>query len=418
MGTSGVRACLIDAQGQTLDELQTELPQPLRQNRSCEQAPELWWQALVEVLDRLARRQALQAVRAITLDATSATLLVCDEAGRPQSPALMYNDSRASTEAEQIAQHAPADSAAQGAHSSLAKALWLTRQGYSGRFLHQADWLCGQLIGQYTTSDEHNALKLGYDPVSRSWPDWVWDIGITPARLPRVVAAGTVLGPLQASAAQRWQMPNAQMVAGTTDSTAAFVATGAEQVGQAVTSLGSTLVLKVLADRPLFAARYGIYSHRLANRWLVGGASNSGGAVLRHYFNPAQMQALETAIDPDRPTGLDYYPLLVPGERFPVNDPTWPPRLTPRPSSAAQFFQAMLEGMAQIEAQGYRLLHSLGAPYPREVISSGGGAQNGAWSQIRSRALQRPVRPATQQTAAYGSALLACRAVQRQGTSD
>jgi len=60
-------------------------------------------------------------------------------------------------------------------------------------------------------------------------------------------------------------------LAGTTDSIAAFVASGAQQLGQAVSSLGSTLAIKALSSRPVQDSSRGIYSHRLSKDelWLV-----------------------------------------------------------------------------------------------------------------------------------------------------
>lgn len=75
------------------------------------------------------------------------------------------------------------------------------------------------------------------------------------------------------------------------------------------------------------------------NSWLVGGASNTGGAVLRQYFTSEQLQQLSAKIDPSQPSGLHYYPLTKPGERFPVNDPQLQPQLAPRPADDAQFLQ-------------------------------------------------------------------------------
>ena len=56
----------------------------------------------------------------------------------------------------------------------------------------------------------------------------------------------------------------------------------------------------------------------------MGGASNSGGAVLREFFSDRQLQQLSASIDPSLPSPLDYYPLpsTAVGERFPVNDPS------------------------------------------------------------------------------------------------
>ena len=104
---------------------------------------------------------------------------------------------------------------------------------------------------------------------------------------------------------------------------------------------------------------------------------------------------------------MDYYPLPAPGERFPINDAALQPRLEPRPSSEARFFQGILEGLTRIEQRGYRLLSELGAPYPVRVVTVGGGATNLSWMKIREDMLGVPVVKAAQQEAAYGAALLA-----------
>jgi sugar (pentulose or hexulose) kinase len=144
----------------------------------------------------------------------------------------------------------------------------------------------------------------------------------------------------------------------------------------------------------------------------VSGASNSGGAVLANYFSQADMDQMTCALQPDQPTGLNYFPLLTPGERFPHNDADYQPRLDPRPLDDRVFFQGMLEGIANIEAEGYGLLHRLGAPQPRAVHSIGGGALNEPWRQIRARRLGIPVLRAIHQEAAFGTALLAMKGIE------
>jgi len=166
-------------------------------------------------------------------------------------------------------------------------------------------------------------------------------------------------------------------------------------------------VLKVLARQPVGASACGVYSHRLGDRWLAGGASNSGGAVLRQFFSDRQLAELSCAIRARRASCLNYYPLPAPGERFPLSDPALPPVMTPRPHSDVRFLHGLLEGMARIERRGYRLLAELGAPWPDRVISIGGGAVNEQWRQIRERLLGVPVVRARHQEAAYGAALLA-----------
>lgn len=141
-------------------------------------------------------------------------------------------------------------------------------------------------------------------------------------------------------------------------------------------------------------------------------ARPAGGAVLRQFFSDAQLEMLSRRIDPSAPSGLDYYPLLRPGERFPVNDPELAPRLEPRPADDAAFLQGILEGIAGIEARAYRLLAEMGATPVNKVFTAGGGARNAAWSAIRERQLGVPVRSSPNAEAAYGAALLA-----RQGHS-
>jgi len=375
------------------------------------QAPAIWWQAVVTVLRELASSIPDYSPAALSVDGTSSTLLLCSRDGTPLAPALMYNDSRSREEAELIAALSPSASPARGASSSLAKLLFLKarlRPPPGTMALHQADWIVGQLTGRFGISDWNNCLKLGYDPMGEHWPDWITRLAIEPVELPSVVAPGAVVGHLTAKVARETGLPQEMLViAGTTDSTAAVIAAGVTSAGEAVTSLGSTLVVKILAPQPITAAEYGVYSHRFGNLWLTGGASNAGGAVLRKFFSDAQIQSLTARLRPDEPTGLDYYPLPAKGERFPVNDPDLEPRLVPRPVDDTRFFQGILEGIAQIEATAYGLLESLGAPSPKTVMTIGGGSDNTGWMRLRERLLGVPVMRAATGEAAYGAARLA-----------
>lgn len=90
--------------------------------------------------------------------------------------------------------------------------------------------------------------------------------------------------------------------------------------------MGSTLAIKLLSTTRIEDARYGVYSHRLDDKWLVGGASNTGGAVLMEIFTDEQLEKLSEHINPMEASPLDYYPLKSVGERFPVADPKMEPR--------------------------------------------------------------------------------------------
>jgi sugar (pentulose or hexulose) kinase len=417
LGTSGCRGVVIDPRGEVIAEASLALPPSCCEvTGESRQHPADWWEAVRRVLSQLGQTCRDTPIRAIAVDATSSTLLLCDPEGDPLTPGLMYDDSRGRVALSEIRSIAPADNPVQSATSSLAKLLYLRNTLELHRFhaLHQADWIMGRLCGRFPLSDENNCLKLGYDPFERRWPDWLETLDLPPGCLPNVYPIGTPVGRLSRSAAESTGLSDdITIVTGTTDSNAAFLASGAERTGDAVTSLGSTLVLKILSDKPVFAADYGVYSHRLGERWLVSGASNSGGAVCRAFFTDEEIARLTQEMTPDRPSGLDYYPLLRPGERFPVNDSTLRPRLRPRPTEDSRFFQAILEGISRIEHRGYQLLQRLGAPAPRKVISIGGGAANEPWRRIRQAILGVPVVRAVHQEAAYGAALLA-----RQGKNN
>lgn len=418
VGTSGVRAVALDTAGSRVATAAEPLPAADKTAAGgVRQDPALWWQALLRTLRRLAAAADLRGRPcALCLDGTSATVLLAHRDGRPLGPALMYNDRSAVRAAAQVADAAPISSPARGVGASLAKALHLLAQADADPqdlcVLHQADWLTGCLLGRFGDSDWNNALKLGFDPAAQRWPDWLAGLPLPAQALPQVHAPGLALGTIAPSAAKASGLPADTLVcAGTTDSTAAVLATGAAEPGEAVTSLGSTLVLKIIAERPVTAPEHGVYSHRLGNQWLVGGASNSGGAVLRAHFDDAALARLSTHIDPDRPSGLDYYPLPEAGERFPVQDPGLAPRLTPRPPDDARFLHGLLEGIARIERDGYHLLTRLGAPAPSRVLSIGGGAGNSTWTAMRRRLLGVDVVPAAEQEAAAGGARLALAAL-------
>jgi sugar (pentulose or hexulose) kinase len=145
-----------------------------------------------------------------------------DKKGTPLAPALMYNDARATKEAQQLQHLAPKNSGAHGATSSLAKLLWLlknTKPHNISHAQHQADWLAGKLTGRFDISDENNCLKMGYDPLERQWPTWVLRLGFDMNYLPQVQAPGTPIATIKEDIARQIGLnPETVIVSGTTDS--------------------------------------------------------------------------------------------------------------------------------------------------------------------------------------------------------
>ena len=380
-----------------------------------------WIAPLEEILDSISRQlnHSQHQLVAISVDGTSGSVIACKQDGTPLTEALMYNDRRAIEQASKIEAFAPAQSAVHGASSSLAKTLYLLEKfPETERICHQADWLAAHLSGDYGISDENNCLKLGYDSINQCWPQWLLTNinadAISSGLLPKVVSPGKAIGKLRDRLAEKFQLSsNCLIIAGTTDSNAAVLATGAGSLGDAVTSLGSTLVIKIFSEKPLFNADYGIYSHHLNGNWLIGGASNTGGSVLLQHFSQQQLDDMTPQLTPEKLLGLNYYPLPANGERFPINDINKQSKTTPRPENDVAFFQALLEGITSIEAEAYAKLQALGCTEVKQVFTVGGGSKNTAWTKMRQQALALPVHTAKHTEASYGSALLA-----RQGYLD
>ncbi|HEY9863820.1 MAG TPA: FGGY-family carbohydrate kinase [Candidatus Obscuribacterales bacterium] len=417
-GTSGARSITINSQGTVVAQTQFPFPPPFTDTSEW---VSIWKTALFDVIQQIPlhfRRQ----IDAIAINGTSATVLLCDTNGIPLQSPILYNDSRAITILEQLKKIAPADHIVNSATSSLAKLIWwLTVETANTKpqksaphyFLHQADWLGFLLHGKLGISDYHNSLKLGYDVKNLTYPNWLINglqslTNLELLKLPDIVAPGTPITTITPEIAEQLKLPKTCVIcAGTTDSIAAFLASGAKIPGEAVTSLGSTLVLKLLSNSPVNHAKYGIYSHRLGDLWLTGGASNTGGAVLRQFFSDRSLENFSRQINPNSNSNLNYYPLIKKGDRFPINDPELLPRLQPRPENPVEFLQGLLEGIAKIEAQGYQLLQQLGATPLTQVYTAGGGAKNPIWTAIRQRYLNVNMVNSIHTEAAYGSALLA-----------
>ncbi|MEM1302479.1 MAG: FGGY-family carbohydrate kinase [Pseudomonadota bacterium] len=412
VGTSGVRTAVRDGSGSVLSDARVghEAQTPNAIDAKA------WWRAVRACI--LAQVAALRAkgydpkqIDRICVDGTSGSMVLTDAELEPVTRALMYNSKGFADEAAQIAKHAPDPHITRGSGSALARAMRLVSEDRDGRathLLHQADYITAVLRGVGGASDENNALKTGYDPETGQWPDWVPDLGFPTDILPTVARAGAPLGPIAPGVAQDLGLsPNLCIHAGTTDSIAAFLAAAPLSEGAAVTSLGTTLAIKVLSPTRIDAPDCGLYSHRLGDQWLVGGASNTGGGVLLSVFPADELAALSERIDPAVASPLDLYPLTEPGERFPINDPVLAPRMDPRPDDDAAYLHGLLEGIARIEAQCYDQIVAFGGVRPSVLFTAGGGAQNAVWTAIRARVLGMTPQNAPTSEASVGVARLA-----------
>ena len=288
-GTSGARGVAIASAGNIVEEVRYPFEMSLGTDLiNC------WQTALFSLLEQLSRELRGEITR-IAINGTSSTVLLCDAEGNPVDAPLLYNDARGAGMREQLKNVAPPNHTVLSATSSLVKLLWMMQLPSFAKakyFLHQADWLGFLLHGKLGVSDYHNALKLGYDVEALQYPEWLNKLQIS-IQLPKVVIPGNPIGKLRSDIVAKYNFSQDCLVcAGTTDSIAAFIASGANFPGEAVTSLGSTLVLKLLSHTRVDNSEYGIYSHRFGDLWLTGGASNTGGAVFKEYFTSNELENL------------------------------------------------------------------------------------------------------------------------------
>lgn len=275
---------------------------------------------------------------------------------------------------------------------------------------------CTSLTPSPVVCDWNNLMKLGYDPTTSSYIDAVGRcLGSDLRRLPLGAAPGTFAGTIPSGPLQ-----NCDVYLGSTDSICAFIGAlalapprgsgGADGLeGLAVTSLGTTLATKVVSSRRVFDGRRGVYSHLVPstvlldssaasparNVWLAGGASQAGCAVLRDLsFTDEELSRLSATLDLTAPpTDPDLYPLPLGarGERFPFVDALAVSGVDEGKYGGSRegLLRDVLLGVAaNVELEGYKAIRDMGGPLVTRVVTTGGGARNEWWTEMRGRLLK------------------------------
>ncbi|WP_031476827.1 FGGY-family carbohydrate kinase [Streptomyces bicolor] len=404
LGTQSVRVLLVTGDGTVLGSGSAPLG-GRRDGVRHEQDPAEWWDGLCA-----ASRSALGSLRGVPVGGlavcgTSGTVLLTDGAGRPMSPALMYDDGRAT------AQAARARMAGIGVQDTwaLPKLLWLTENFGHGRVTHQPDLIVSLLTGELPPADSSHALKTGYDLERDAWPAMLPRLGLPDTAIPDVVRPGTPLGEVSATAAEATGIPaGTPVIAGMTDGCAAQIASAALRPGSWNSVLGTTLVLKGAAPVPVRDPTGVVYNHRAPDgSWLPGGASSVGAGVLTAAFPGADPSAMDARAAAYEPSGAITYPLVSPGERFPFLAPDASAIVLGEPEADADLWAALLQGVAFTERLCLDYLHHLGAPLDGPLTFTGGAARSPYWNQLRADVLGRPARVPQQTEPALGMAALA-----------
>ena len=418
VGTSGVRAVAVSPTGELLAESEERIRQDHRAAGGIhEQDPGEWWLALCSVaqgiVKTLMKKPIEVELRGVAVTSTSGSLVVADAQGRPLRPAILYDDGRGVEIAEELNKQGGAESVRLGPSFSLVKAAWVERHepevwARTRYVLHPADWLAGKLSGEFGISDFTNALKLGYDPENSSWARNSRAAGLLDDRLPVVHRPGEPIGEVSSmAAAQTGLPPRIPVLAGATDGMASVIASGASRPGDANTTLGTTLVWKVLHDRKP-AARSGIYSHlHPGGLWVPGAASNTGLGSIRRAGGTASVEEMDRLAAHYFPTSVVCYMLPGVGERFPFIHPKAESFVEAAPRDSGESYAAQLQSIAFVERWGYEILEGCGVKVGDRVFSTGAAAKSPVLSQLRANVLGKTVLQPRYPTAAFGAAILA-----------
>lgn len=284
------------------------------------------------------------------------------------------------------------------------------------RLLHPTDWITGKLSGNFSIADHSNVLKLGYEPEARCWNAALERSGIPSTMLPIVVRPGEVVGRLCSAAIRETRLPAMAVIAGATDGVAGLIASGASSTGDANTTLGTTLVWKVLSIQKPTIRLSSIYSHlHPCGLWAPGAASNTGLGSLELPDGTSPSEASDRAAVQYLPSGIFCYPMSGKGERFPFANGQARGFVKGIAGNASEWYAAQLQAIAFVERWGYEVLERSGVPVGAKIFSTGGAASSGAFCRLRASVLKRQVLRCFNPNAAFGAAILAASAVHYAG---
>ena len=433
IGTSAVKAVLVDGEQRLVAEaeapLATSRPHPLW----SEQEPDDWWVATGRVLAELRRAEpaAFAATEAIGLSGQMHGAVVIDSADRPLRPAILWNDGRAQAECALLAGRVPGIGRIAGvpptAGYTAPKLLWLAVHepevfARTAKVLLAKDYVRLKLTGEYATDPVDAAGTLWLDEARRAWSQEILAAtGLDETQVPRVVEGSEPAGAVRAAAAAALGLTaGTPVAAGAGDAAAGAIGIGAIGDGDAFVSLGTSAqyFVTTAAYRPCPERLLQAYCHGLPGRWyqcaaLLNGASCLGWAAA--LLGASDISALVARVEARwrGPSRVLFLPYLA-GERTPHDDPNARGVLfgLDADTDAIEVAQAVLEGVAFALAEAQDCLSTAGTEV-ESLAAIGGGARSPFWMRLLATVLDRPVTlyAGAAKGPAFGAARLARLAV-------
>jgi xylulokinase len=440
VGTSAVKAVLVDGGQRPLAVAEAPLaisrPRPLW----SEQDPDGWWEATAAVLARLRGDQpaAFASARAIGLSGQMHAAVLLDSADRPLRPAILWNDGRAQAECRLLAERVPDLGRIAGVPATpgftAPKLLWLAAHepdvvARAARIVLPKDYVRLRLAGEHATDLCDAAGTLLLDEARRDWsPELIAATGMPPAQLPRLAEGSAPAGVLRPMmAAELGLTPGIPVAAGAGDAAGGAVGIGAVEDGDGFVSLGTSAqyFVTTAAYRPYPEALVHAFCHALPGRWFQMAALLNGASCLAwaaSFLDERDLGALLGRVEAQwrGPSRLLFLPYLA-GERTPHDDPHARGVLfgVDAGTTPADLVLAVLEGVAFSLAEAQDCLGVAGTRVA-DLAAVGGGARSRFWVRILATALDRPVTlyVGGENGPAFGAARLARLALTGEATAD
>jgi xylulokinase len=435
IGTSSVKAILMDQDGRVAES--TSAPLPISRPRPgwSEQDPEDWWRATNAAVGALepAKRRRVEAI-GLSGQMHGATLL--DDADRVLRPAILWNDGRSEAECAEFERREQRSRAITGNIASpgftAPKLIWVRAHepnvfAATRTVLLPKDYVRLRMTGVKATDLSDAAGTLWVDVAARAWSaSMLAATGLGERHMPKLFEGPSVTGELRAEIADAWGMPRAPVAAGGGDNAAGAIGVGVIDDGQAFLSLGTSGVIfaATSAFRPNPARAAHAFCHALPDRWHLMSVTLSCAASVDWAAKLAGEDGAAALIAKAEARGrLDGREIFLPylsGERTPHNDPQARGVLfgADHDTDAAAFGQAVLEGVAMTLADGLDALTETGVAIDQLSVI-GGGARSPWWGRILAAALRRPLvyRDDAHVGPSYGAARLARLAVTHESAA-
>ena len=400
IGTSSVKAVLIDDEQNVVGSATADLDVSRPHTGWSEQDPESWWAATEGVFDGLARdhRAAMSAVNGIGLSGQMHGATLLDASDRPLRPCILWNDVRSAEEAAALDAN-PIFRARTGnivfPGFTAPKLVWVAKHepevfGKTAKVLLPKDYVRLKLTGDYASDMSDAAGTAWLDVGKRAWDDdLLAATGMRREQMPQLCEGSQATGELRADLARRWGMAGRPVIAGGGgDNAASACGVGVVKPGTAFISLGTSGVLFVSNARfsPDPETAVHAFCHAVPDTWhQMGVILSAAGALewLAGVFG-ADAADLTAPLENDRqgPGEVVFLPYLG-GERTPHND------AAVRGSFAGLSYatdrtalvRAVLEGVAFAFADCLAALGKAGTTIDR-ALAVGGGSRSRKWLSI------------------------------------